>query len=163
MSTSQRCSPGPDIHRRCVAWVCKNPSHAVSCSSARVIFHLCNKNPQFFIDGFQWAPHSSCVIHQPVLCWPCRAWPGPCLAPVAVRWHQEDRCYFIPPSRASHQRQSTALLWAGLGATASSCSKSVQRQKSPAVAVCSNKCLEAKAMQYEKHILRGHGFKGDGM
>ena len=55
-------------HRGRLAWVCRTAPHAVSHSPYRVVFHSCYKKPPFFIDDFQRAPHSACIIHQPVLC-----------------------------------------------------------------------------------------------
>jgi len=37
------------------------------------------------------------------------------------------------------------------------------REKSPAAVVCSNECLGAEGMQYEKHMLREDGFKKSGV
>lgn len=109
------------------------------------------KKPSFCNDGVQWAPHLACVIYQLVLCWPCPVWLGLCPAPVLFddTW-RTGAISFLPAWIASHQRQSRAILWAGLGAAASSCSKSVQSQKSPAVAVCSNKGGQGNAI-WETH------------
>lgn len=128
--------------RRGPAMVHKTVSHAISPSPARVIFHLCYKKPPFFIDDIQGAPHLACTIQKLVLCWPCSAWLCCVLLPLQI--HDTLRIaaiLFLPGWRASHRR-----VGAGLGGTASSCSKSVQRQNSPAVAVCSNKCSEAKPL-----------------